>query len=194
MEAPRRFLGRGGILIGSSAALETHALTRVFKARRKAGEVRALQGIDLAVHRGEWNSRWFRSRGTIPTRWVAALGGDGNVRGFADTRPSGRTLLAVNVESRSSRLVPAWIPVLHKLRLPVLDPRSSLFADLGKVQESDESLLSNMAADFGVGIRTRPLIRNRLTLRVDMPFFRTPPRPDESRWRLRGVFSVGEAF
>ena len=53
MEAPRRVLGRGGVLIGSGAALETHALTRVFKARRKAGEVRALQGVDLAVHRGE---------------------------------------------------------------------------------------------------------------------------------------------
>jgi hypothetical protein len=125
---------------------------------------------------------------------VAALGGDGNVRGFADTRPSGRTLLAVNVESRSSRLVPAWIPVIHWLRLPVLDPRSSVFVDLGKVQDGDESLFSNMAADFGVGFRTRPLIRNHLTLRVDLPFFRTPPGSEESRWKLRGVFSVGEAF
>ena len=144
--------------------------------------------------RGEWNSRWFRSRGTIPSHWVAALGGDGNVRGFADSRPSGRTLVAVNVESRSGRMIPAWIPVIHKLRVPVLDPRSSLFADVGKVGDGDESLFSNMAADFGVGIRTRPLIRNHLTLRVDLPFFRTPPEPDENRWRLRGVLSVGEAF
>ena len=143
--------------------------------------------------RGEWNSRWFRSRGTVPTRWVAALGGDGNVRGFADARPSGRNLVALNVESRSSRLLPDWIPAVPKLRLPVLDPRSSLFADVGNVSE-DGDLFSNLAADFGLGVRTRPLIRNHLTLRVDMPFFRTPPEPGESRWRVRGVFSVGEAF
>ena len=101
--------------------------------------------------------------------------------------------MALNVESRSSRLLPDWIPAVPKLRLPVLDPRSSLFADVGNVSE-DGDLFSNLAADFGLGVRTRPLIRNHLTLRVDMPFFRTPPEPGESRWRVRGVFSVGEAF
>jgi ABC-2 type transport system ATP-binding protein len=40
-------------LIRSDAAIDTRGLTRVFKARRKSGEVRALQGVDLAVHRGE---------------------------------------------------------------------------------------------------------------------------------------------
>ncbi len=38
---------------GISPAIQTVALTRIFKARQKAQEVRALQGIDLTVHRGE---------------------------------------------------------------------------------------------------------------------------------------------
>ena len=37
----------------NGAAIETTALTRDFKARHKAQEVRALQGVDLTVHRGE---------------------------------------------------------------------------------------------------------------------------------------------
>ena len=143
--------------------------------------------------RGEWASRWFRSRGTIPTRWTAAFGGDGNVRAFADARPSGRTLVAANVESRSSRFIPAWVPLLSKLRVPVLEPRTSLFADVGKVSEGDLAL-RDFAADFGVGIRTKPLFRNHLIVRCDLPFYRTPPEPGEKPWRIRGVVSVGEAF
>ncbi len=143
--------------------------------------------------RGEWASRWFRSRGTIPTRWTAALGGDGNVRAFADVRPSGRTLLAANVESRSGRLIPAWVPLLGKLRVPVLEPRASLFADVGKVTEG-ALVLRDLAGDFGVGIRTKPLFRNHLVLRTDLPFYRTPPEPGEKPWRPRAVVSVGEAF
>ena len=85
--------------------------------------------------RGEWASRWFRSRGTIPTRWNAALGGEGNVRAFADIRPSGTTLVAVNAETRMSRFLPAWIPYLGKLKIPVLEPRTSLFADAGEVTD-----------------------------------------------------------
>ncbi len=53
MEASGRRLGRGGVLSRTLAAIDTLGLTRVFKARRKAGEVKALQGVDLAVHRGE---------------------------------------------------------------------------------------------------------------------------------------------
>jgi hypothetical protein len=143
--------------------------------------------------RGEWANRWFRSRGTIPTRWIAALGGDGNVRGFADSRPSGSTLVALNAESRSSRLVPAWIPVLGKLRVPVVDPRSSLFADVGQVSEGGVAF-SDLAADFGIGFRTKPLFRNHLILRTDLPLFRTPPEAGERQWKLRAVVSVGEAF
>lgn len=143
--------------------------------------------------RGEWSSRWFRSRGTIPAHWVAALGGDGNVRAFADTRPTGSTLVALNVESRSSRFLPAWVPLLDKLRIPVIEPRTSLFADLGRVGEGGIAL-RDLAADFGVGIRTKPLIRNHLTLRADLPFYRTPLEPGEKPWKLRAVFSVGEAF
>ena len=143
--------------------------------------------------RGEWASRWFRSRGTLPTHWVAALGGDGNVRGFADTRPSGRNLVAVNAESRSSRLIPSWVPIVSKLRVPVLDLRSSLFADAGQVSEK-EIALSDLAADFGIGFRTKPLFRNHLILRSDLPLFRTPPEAGERPWKLRAVFSVGEAF
>ena len=143
--------------------------------------------------RGEWASRWFRSRGTIPTRWTAALGGDGNVRGFADTRPSGRTLLAVNAESRSGRLVPSWVPLLSRIRIPVVDPRSSLFADVGKVSENKLDW-SDLAADCGVGFRTKPLVRNHLVLRTDLPLWRTPTLPGERPWKLRAVFSVGEAF
>jgi aminopeptidase N len=143
--------------------------------------------------RGEWSSRWFRSRGTIPTHWVAALGGDGNVRAFADTRPSGRALVALNVESRSSRFLPAWVPVLNKLRVPVIEPRSSLFADIGKVGEGGIAL-RDLAADFGVGVRTKPLMRGHLTLRADLPLFRTPPEAGERPWKVRAVFSVGETF
>jgi len=143
--------------------------------------------------RGEWGSRWFRSRGTIPTHWNAALGGDGNVRAFADTRPSGTTLVAVNAESRSSRLIPAWVPVLSKLHIPVIEPRSSVFADAGEVSDGDVAL-RDMAADLGVGIRTKPLFRSHLTLRADLPLYRTPPEPGENPWKLRAVFSVGEAF
>jgi ABC-2 type transport system ATP-binding protein len=40
-------------LIRSNAAIDTLGLTRIFRARRRSGEVKALQGIDLAVHRGE---------------------------------------------------------------------------------------------------------------------------------------------
>jgi len=40
-------------VIGSSAAIQTHGLTRVFHARQKAGEVRALRDVALTVHRGE---------------------------------------------------------------------------------------------------------------------------------------------
>jgi len=143
--------------------------------------------------RGEWASRWFRSRGSLPTHWIAALGGDGDVRAFADTRPAGSTLLAFNAETRSSRLIPSWVPVLKTLRVPVLDPRASLFADAGQVSEGNPTL-HDMAADFGVGIRTKPLFRNHLVLRTDFPFLLTPPLPGERRWKLRAVFSVGEAF
>lgn len=40
-------------MIRSRGAVEVAALTRVFRARQKAGEVRALQGVDLTIHRGE---------------------------------------------------------------------------------------------------------------------------------------------
>jgi len=143
--------------------------------------------------RGEWTSRWFRSRGTIPTRWNAALGGDGNVRAFADTRPSGTAIFALNAESRSGRLIPAWVPVAGKLRVPVIEPRSSLFADVGEVSHGDVAI-RDMAADLGVGFRTKPLFRNHLSLRADLPLYRTPPEAGENPWRLRAVFSVGEAF
>ncbi len=143
--------------------------------------------------RGEWASRWFRSRGTIPTRWTAALGGDGNVRGFADARPSGTTLFALNAESRSSRLIPAWVPGLRKLRIPVLELRSSLFADAGQVSEGGIRI-SGLAADLGVGLRTKPLFRGHFTPRVDLPLLRTPPEAGERPWRFRAVVSVGEAF
>jgi len=151
-------------------------------------------GLAGAGPRGEWGSRWFRSRGTIPTRWSAALGGDGNVRAFADERPSGRALFALNAEARFTRLFPAWAPGLAHVRVPVLDPRPSLFADWGNVAENSDGLFHGMRADFGVGLRTKPLFKNRLVLRVDAPIYRSPPRPDEDRFRLRGVFSVGEAF
>ena len=51
-----------------------------------------------------------------------------------------------------------------------------------------------MAADFGVGVRTKPLFRNHLVVRADLPFLRTPPEPGDRPWKLRAVFSVGEAF
>jgi hypothetical protein len=143
--------------------------------------------------RGEWASRWFRSRGTIPTRWTAALGGDGNVRAFADTRPSGAKLVALNAEIRTGRLVPSWVPLLGTPKIPVIDPRSSLFADAGRV--TDGSLaLRDVAADFGVGFRTKALIRNHLVLRTDLPLWRSPPEAGERPWKLRAVFSVGETF
>lgn len=144
--------------------------------------------------RREWGSRWFRSGGTIPTRWTAALGGDGNVRGFAEERPSGKALFAVNVESRSVGLLPAWVPGAKRFRIPVLDLRSGLFLDFGKVGADGNDLLRDMAVDFGAGLRTKPLIRNRLLVRVDVPVFRTPPAPGEKRWKPRAVVSVGEAF
>jgi hypothetical protein len=115
------------------------------------------------------------------------------VRAFADTRPSGATLIAFNAESRSSRLVPAWVPVISKLRIPVLDVKSSLFADVGQVSE-DRVALDDLAADLGVGFRTKPLFRNHLTVRVDLPLYRTPPEAGEPPWKLRAVVSVGEAF
>ncbi|HMI30717.1 MAG TPA: ATP-binding cassette domain-containing protein, partial [Candidatus Limnocylindrales bacterium] len=40
-------------MIRSSAAIDTLGLTRIFRSRRRSVEVKALQGIDLAVHRGE---------------------------------------------------------------------------------------------------------------------------------------------
>jgi hypothetical protein len=144
--------------------------------------------------RGEWASRWFRSRGTIPTRWNAALGGDGNVRAFADTRPSGTTLIATNAEIRTGRLVPAWVPYLSRLKIPVLEPRTSLFADAGQVTDTGKIGVRDAAADFGVGFRTKPLFRNHLVLRTDLPLWRSPPEPGERPWKLRAVFSVGEAF
>ena len=143
--------------------------------------------------RGEWASRWFRSRGTIPTRWDAALGGDGNVRAFADTLRSGTKLLALNAEIRSGRLVPSWVPLLGALKIPVIEPRSSLFYDVGQVTTWRLSLW-DMDADFGVGFRTKPLFRNHLVLRADLPLWRSPPEPGERPWKLRAVFSVGEAF
>ena len=73
MEAPRRVLGRGGVLIGSTAALETHALTRVFKARRKANDGdlwRIIAGATLglclaAILWFGWCERYARDRGLI---------------------------------------------------------------------------------------------------------------------------------
>ena len=115
------------------------------------------------------------------------------MRGFADTRPSGRTLVALNAESRSSRFFPAWVPVLGKLRVPVIEARTSLFADVGKVSEGG-IVVRDLAADFGVGVRTKPLFRNHLTLRTDLPLYRTPPETGEKPWKVRAVFSVGEAF
>ncbi|MBI4364513.1 MAG: ABC transporter ATP-binding protein [Candidatus Latescibacteria bacterium] len=53
LEAARRGLGRGGVLIRADAAIETQALTRHFRARQRAREVRALDGVDLVVHAGE---------------------------------------------------------------------------------------------------------------------------------------------
>jgi hypothetical protein len=101
--------------------------------------------------------------------------------------------VALNVESRSSRFLPAWVPVLNKLRVPVIEPRSSLFADIGKVGEGGIAL-RDLAADFGVGVRTKPLMRGHLTLRADLPLFRTPPEAGERPWKVRAVFSVGETF
>ncbi|HYQ95789.1 MAG TPA: M1 family metallopeptidase, partial [Candidatus Eisenbacteria bacterium] len=168
---------------------------RAVAGRVRGGDVPPEERFYLAGAgpRGEWSSRWFRSRGTIPTHWIAALGGDGNVRAFADTRPSGRTLVALNAESRSGRFLPAWVPVLGKLRVPVIEPRTSLFADIGKVSEGG-IILRDLAADFGVGVRTKPLFRNHLTLRTDLPLYRTPPEAGERPWKLRAVLSVGEAF
>jgi len=144
--------------------------------------------------RGEWESRWFRSLGTIPTRWTAALGGDGNVRAFARERPAGTRLFALNVESRASRLFPLPGSPLSRVRIPVLEPRPSVFLDLGNVTGGERPLLRDLRIDAGVGIRTRALFRDRLVLRCDLPLLRTPPARGESRFRLRGVFSVGEAF
>ena len=53
MEAPGGVLRRGGVLSRASDAIDVLGLTRTFKARRRSGEVRALQGVDLTVHRGE---------------------------------------------------------------------------------------------------------------------------------------------
>ncbi len=190
----------GSALVGATGALSAIpkiplALRAVYgRARGDAIPPEERFYLAGAGPRGEWGSRWFRSRGSIPAHWVAAEGGGGNVRAFADRRPSGTDLVAFNVETRSSRLVPAWIPVLSRLRVPFLDPRSSVFADLGKTTDHPSDLWTDMSADLGVGIRTRALLRNHLVLRCDVPLFRTPPLPEESRWKLRGVFSIGEAF
>ena len=189
-----------GSILGTTTAEVTVVPKLPIQLRAVAGRVRGdaippeerfyLAG---AGPRGEWASRWFRSRGTIPTRWTAALGGDGNVRGFADARPSGRKLVALNAEIRTGRLAPAWIPLLGALRIPVIEPHSSLFADAGQV--TDETLaLRDVAADFGVGFRTKPLVRNHLVLRADLPVWRSPPEAGERPWKLRAVVSVGEAF
>jgi len=53
VEAAGGLLGGGGILSRASDAIEVRGLTRTFQARRRSGEVRALQGVDLTVHRGE---------------------------------------------------------------------------------------------------------------------------------------------
>ena len=39
--------------LGATPAIETHRLTRLFKARRRQAEVHALEGVDLRVERGE---------------------------------------------------------------------------------------------------------------------------------------------
>ena len=39
--------------LGPAPAIETHRLTRLFKARRRQAEVHALEGVDLRVERGE---------------------------------------------------------------------------------------------------------------------------------------------
>ena len=75
----------------------------------------------------------------------------------------------------------------------MLDPRTSLFGDAGKVSEGAITL-RDLAADFGAGFRTKPLFRNHLVLRTDLPLLRTPPEPGERPWKLRALFSVGEAF
>ncbi len=53
MEISRGGVGRGGVLTGVAEAIDTRGLTRTFKARRRSGEVKALQGVDLVVQRGE---------------------------------------------------------------------------------------------------------------------------------------------
>ncbi|HXF59228.1 MAG TPA: M1 family metallopeptidase, partial [Candidatus Saccharimonadales bacterium] len=74
-----------GSILGTTTAEVTAVPKLPIQLRAVAGRVRGdaippeerfyLAG---AGPRGEWASRWFRSRGTIPTRWTAALGGDGN--------------------------------------------------------------------------------------------------------------------
>jgi ABC-2 type transport system ATP-binding protein len=53
VEAPGALLGGGGVLNRAADAIDVRGLTRTFKARRRSGEVRALQGVDLTVQRGE---------------------------------------------------------------------------------------------------------------------------------------------
>ncbi len=115
------------------------------------------------------------------------------MRAFAEERPSAGTLVALNAESRGSRLLPARIPILGKLRIPVLDPRTSLFADAGQVTDADIAV-RDFAADLGVGLRTKPLFRNHLVVRADLPVWRSPVETGEKPWKLRAVVSVGEAF
>src|SRR5205085_8465404 len=59
VEAARGLLRGGGLLkpagngVASGPAIRVRELTRTFKARRRSGEVKALQGVDLVVERGE---------------------------------------------------------------------------------------------------------------------------------------------
>ena len=109
---------------------------------------------------------YLNDRGPL-VRWGHYwMQGSGGLRGYRGRAPLGKRIWAVNVD-------------LDSPRLPV-----SLFADLGRVESSDQGELTGRAlADAGIGYGWGPI-------RLTAPLWVGRPDPGESPWHFRWLVSI----
>jgi hypothetical protein len=153
----------------------------------------------------EFSAPFLRSRGTLPTdlRNHALHPGGGNLRGYFAQLLYGDKIDAVNVELRSSRLLPfvatAGTPLLDRLLNTV---KLVGFADFGRIAfQSEDFSKKRILMDLGFGLRVHmPRFTNLFqsvgltTLRVDFPLYVNNATPGESRGKFRWVMGLSEAF
>jgi aminopeptidase N len=143
-------------------------------------------------------SPWYRSKGTLPSKWYANAhlqhGGGGNLRGYLDQNIAGKRILAANLQMEVPNplnLIP--FPGFFKT---IQQIQPYLFYDVGDVMQGDWNF--HPKADVGFGVNwSVPFIPPRLEpviLRFDFPFFVSHPLPNEESLKFRWLMGIGMAF